>query len=219
MGFMASMITATVTSPATSSELVPGQLVQFRRPSPRGGLGLCRGVVVSVTGGSVVVRCTVSTVIGLPVGAQLRLTVWEVSPAPLSAAVPPLTTVTLREPVRAAREAPAPHGAPDVPVTAGLDVAEVFADPVQRRAARSALAAAQQLVAAAGLTGRFVLARPAMSPGSPREVDYVSADGTATLWVVAQGNGRGCLVVYDGPDGAWSTVCGADGKVLAAALA
>lgn len=191
MEFLTSLIAASATSPTTFLALEPRQLVQFRRPCPRGGKGLCRGIVVSVAGGSVVVRCTVSTVIGLPVGAQLRLTAWEVSPVPrnpLSAAVPPATAATLREPVLTPAEAPGPRNAPTVPAPAGLDATEMFADPVERSAARAAFAPTQQPVATAALTSKYVSARLAMTNGAPKGLNYLSVDGAFTLWVTHRGN-------------------------------
>lgn len=205
-----------------STAPVPGQLVQFHRPCPRGGRGACRGVVVSARHGSVVVRCIESTVIGLPAGAQLRLSdreVTVVSPQPLSAAVRSSTPSTLQEPARGALDAPEPRSAPAAPAAApSVDFQEVFDDPVERRAARSAFATSQRLLAGAGLTGRYVLARPAMTAGNARELNYVSADGAATLSVVVLRKGAQVLVSYDGPDEAWSRVYDADGTQLGAAL-
>lgn len=209
-------------APTVSITPAPGQLVQFHRPSPRGGRGACRGVVISARHGSVVVRCTESTVIGLPAGAQLRLSDREITvvpPQPLSAAVRSSTTSTLREPARGALNAPVPHSAPAAPAAApSVDFQAVFDDPVERRAARSAFAASQRLLAGAGFTGRYVLARPAMTAGNARELNYVSADGAATLSVVVLRKGAQVLVSYDGPDEAWSRVYAADGTELGAAL-
>lgn len=78
---MGAMTVSTAThapSRATSFGLRPGQLVEFDRPSPRGGRLACQGVVESVKFSSVLVHCTDSPVIGLTPGTLLRLSAGEV---------------------------------------------------------------------------------------------------------------------------------------------
>lgn len=77
MGAMTASTTIHTPSRAASSGLRPGQLVEFDRPSPRGGRLACQGVVESVKFSSVVVHCTDSPVIGLTPGTLLRLSAGE----------------------------------------------------------------------------------------------------------------------------------------------
>ena len=78
MGSMTTSIARPTPSRTTSARtLAPGQLVEFDRPSPRGGRLACQGIVESVKFSSVVVHCTDSPVIGLTPGTLLRLSVGE----------------------------------------------------------------------------------------------------------------------------------------------
>ena len=78
MKAMTALSAHTTPSLTTSARtLAPGQLVEFDRPSPRGGRLACQGIVESVKFSSVVVHCTDSPVIGLTPGTLLRLSVGE----------------------------------------------------------------------------------------------------------------------------------------------